>query len=105
MAAVEGKHHKVAVEGKLFGIGAESYTVGTNDFYMAYAATRKTLVCMDAGHYHPTENVADKISTGLCFMDEFCSTFRGRCVGTAIMWSFWMMPRLPSRRKSSAPMG
>jgi L-rhamnose isomerase len=70
MSALDGKHHKVAVEGKLFGIGAESCTVGTNEFYMAYAATRKTLLCLDAGHFHPTENVADKISTCLCFLDE-----------------------------------
>jgi L-rhamnose isomerase len=70
VAAVNGKHHKVAVEGKLFGIGAESYTVGSNEFYMAYAATRKTLLCLDAGHFHPTENVADKISTSLCYIDE-----------------------------------
>lgn len=70
LAAFEGQHHKVAVEGKLFGIGAESYTVGSNDFYMAYAATRKTLVCLDAGHFHPTENVSDKISTALCFLDQ-----------------------------------
>lgn len=68
--AANGRHHKVAVEGKLFGIGAESYTVGTNEFYLAYAATRKTLVCLDAGHFHPTENVADKISTCLCYLDE-----------------------------------
>jgi L-rhamnose isomerase len=70
LAAMDGKHHKVAVEGKLFGIGAESYTVGTNEFYMAYAATRNTLLCIDAGHFHPTENVADKISTSLCYVDE-----------------------------------
>jgi len=70
LAAVSGKHHKVAVEGKLFGIGAESYTVGSNEFYMAYAATRKTLLCLDAGHFHPTENVADKVSTALCYLDE-----------------------------------
>ena len=70
LSAIEGKHHKVAVEGKLFGIGAESCTVGSNEFYMAYAATRKTLLCLDAGHFHPTENVADKISTTLCFLDE-----------------------------------
>jgi L-rhamnose isomerase len=65
MNGFEGKYHKVAVEGKLFGIGAESYTVGSNEFYMAYAATRKTLLCLDAGHFHPTEDVADKISTAL----------------------------------------
>jgi len=68
--AMKGKHHKVAVEGKLFGIGAESCTVGSNDFYMAYAATRRVLLCLDAGHFHPTESVADKISTCLCFLDE-----------------------------------
>lgn len=70
LAATGGDHHKVSVEGKLFGIGAESYTVGSNEFYMAYAATRKVLLCLDAGHFHPTENVADKISTALCFLDE-----------------------------------
>src|SRR5271157_6337836 len=70
IAAPIGQHHKVAVEGKLFGIGAESYTAGSNDFYLAYAATRKTLLCLDAGHFHPTESVADKISTALCYLDE-----------------------------------
>jgi L-rhamnose isomerase len=70
LGGYEGKHHKVAVEGKLFGIGLESYTVGSNEFYMAYAATRKILLCLDAGHFHPTENVADKISTALCYLDE-----------------------------------
>ena len=70
LEGTKGAHHKVAAEGKLFGIGAESYTVGSNEFYMAYAATRKSLLCLDAGHFHPTENVADKISTALCYLDE-----------------------------------
>jgi L-rhamnose isomerase len=70
ISAPVGNHHKVAVEGKLFGIGSESYTAGSNDFYLAYAATRKTLLCLDAGHFHPTENVSDKISTALCFINE-----------------------------------
>lgn len=70
MAAPLGNHHKVAVEGKLFGIGAESYTVGSNDFYLAYAVARKMMLTLDAGHFHPTENVADKISTALLFLDE-----------------------------------
>lgn len=64
-----GNQHKIAVEGKLFGIGVESYTVGSNDFYLAYAATRKLLLCLDTGHFHPTENVADKISTSLLYLD------------------------------------
>jgi L-rhamnose isomerase len=70
VSAPLGTNHKVAVEGKLFGIGAESYTAGSNEFYLVYAATRKTLLCLDAGHFHPTENVADKISTALCYLDE-----------------------------------
>lgn len=70
ISARVGEHHKVAVEGKLFGIGTESYTVGSNDFYLAYAASRRILLCLDAGHFHPTEIVADKISTALCFLDE-----------------------------------
>jgi L-rhamnose isomerase len=70
LAAKTGDLHKVAVEGKLFGIGAESYTTGSNDFYLAYAATRKTLLCLDAGHFHPTEDVSDKISTALLYLDE-----------------------------------
>ena len=70
ISAPLGQHHKVSVEGKLFGIGAESYTAGSNDFYIAYAASRKVMLCLDAGHFHPTENVADKISTALCYLDE-----------------------------------
>jgi L-rhamnose isomerase len=70
LAAHSGKLHKVAVEGKLFGIGTESFTAGSNDFYLAYAATRKVLLCLDAGHFHPTESVADKISTALQFINE-----------------------------------
>ncbi len=64
------KHNLDAVEGKLFGIGAESYTVGMHEFYLGYAVKHQTLVCLDAGHYHPTENMADKISSVLCFVPE-----------------------------------
>ena len=64
------KHNLDAVEGKLFGIGAESYTVGMHEFYLGYAVTHRKLVCLDAGHYHPTENMADKISSVLCFLPE-----------------------------------
>lgn len=62
--------HKDAVEGKLFGIGAESFTVGSNDFYLAYAVSRKVMLCLDAGHFHPTEVVSDKLSTALAYVDE-----------------------------------
>jgi L-rhamnose isomerase len=64
------KHNLDAIEGKLFGIGVESYTVGSHEFYLAYAARNHKLACLDAGHYHPTENLADKISSVLTFLDE-----------------------------------
>ena len=69
-ADVPYRNHMVAVEGKLFGIGAESYTVGSNEFYMAYAVSRKTALCLDAGHFHPTEIVSDKITAMIPFVDN-----------------------------------
>lgn len=57
-----------AVESKLFGIGVESYTVGSHEFYMAYAVKNQTCLCLDAGHFHPTESLADKISSILQFV-------------------------------------
>ena len=59
-----------AVEAKLFGIGSESYVVGSHEFYLGYAVTRKKLLCLDAGHFHPTESLADKISSVLQFVPE-----------------------------------
>ncbi len=61
--------HRDAVEGKLFGIGAEAYTVGSHEFYLAYALSRKIMLCLDAGHFHPTEIVSDKLSAILAFVD------------------------------------
>ncbi|HET9594677.1 MAG TPA: L-rhamnose isomerase, partial [Anaeromyxobacteraceae bacterium] len=61
--------HRDAVEGKLFGLGAESYTVGSNDFYLAYAVRRGIMLCLDTGHFHPTEVVSDKLSAALPFLD------------------------------------
>lgn len=60
----------VSVESKVFGIGVESYTVGSNEFYLNYAATRGILNLIDTGHYHPTENVADKISAMYSFFGK-----------------------------------
>lgn len=57
----------VSVESKVFGIGVESYTVGSHEFYMNYANKRNILCLLDTGHFHPTENVADKISSMLLF--------------------------------------
>ena len=67
---LDKSHHLDAVEGKLFGIGSESYVVGTHEFYLAYALQNEVLVCLDAGHYHPTENMADKLSSILLFLPE-----------------------------------
>ncbi len=61
---------QVAVESKVFGIGVESYTVGSHEFYMNYAAKNDLLCLLDNGHYHPTESVADKISSMLLFADK-----------------------------------
>ncbi len=60
---------KDAVESKLFGLGAESFTVGSHEFYLGYALSRGLMVCLDLGHFHPTESVADKISSILLFSD------------------------------------
>lgn len=60
----------VAVESKVFGIGVESYTAGSHEFYMNYAAKNDLLCLLDNGHYHPTESVADKIPSMLLFFDK-----------------------------------
>lgn len=67
---IDMRYTAEAVESKVFGIGAESYTVGSNEFCLGYAATRNKMVCLDAGHFHPTESIADKISSVLLFTDE-----------------------------------
>ncbi len=59
-----------SVEPKLFGIGSESYVVGSHEFYLAYALTRKKLLTLDSGHYHPTEGIADKLTSLLQFLPE-----------------------------------
>jgi L-rhamnose isomerase len=59
-----------SVEPKLFGIGAESYTPGSHEFYLGYALSRGLLLTLDSGHYHPTEGIADKISAVLCFLPQ-----------------------------------
>jgi len=68
--AISPKLNLDAVEPKLFGIGSESFVVGSHEFYLGYAVSRKKLLTLDAGHYHPTEGIADKISSVLQFMPE-----------------------------------
>jgi len=64
------KHHLDAVECKLFGIGSESYVVGSHEFYMGYAIKNQKLLCLDAGHFHPTEGIADKLTSALMYVPE-----------------------------------
>ena len=69
-APVDRALNRDAVESKLFGIGSESYVVGSHEFYLAYAVKNQLLYCLDAGHFHPTENLADKVSSILQFVPE-----------------------------------
>ena len=63
-------HMRDAVESKLFGIGVEACTVGSHEFYMGYAIRKGTILCLDMGHFHPTENIADKLSSVALSIDE-----------------------------------
>ncbi|MFM8892739.1 MAG: L-rhamnose isomerase, partial [Planctomycetia bacterium] len=67
---LDGRFNLDCVEGKLFGLGSESYVVGSHEFYLGYALERGTLLCLDTGHFHPTEAVSDKISAVLGFLDR-----------------------------------
>ncbi|MGD9931437.1 MAG: L-rhamnose isomerase [Mangrovibacterium sp.] len=64
------EYMKDAVESKVFGIGAEAMTVGSHEFYMGYAMKNNKMICLDNGHFHPTEVVGDKISSCLLYVDE-----------------------------------
>ena len=68
--ATEYQHMKDCIESKVFGIGLESYTVGSNDFYIGYAAQNQKIITLDTGHFHPTESVADKVSSMLLYVPE-----------------------------------
>jgi L-rhamnose isomerase len=67
---MDRRHILDSVESKLFGIGSESYVVGSHEFYMGYAIKNDILLCLDTGHFHPTEVISDKISSVLTFLDE-----------------------------------
>jgi L-rhamnose isomerase len=67
---IDRRYNLDAVEPKLFGIGSESYVVGSMEFYLAYALSRKILLTLDSGHFHPTETIADKISSILIYLDD-----------------------------------
>jgi L-rhamnose isomerase len=67
---LDSQYNLDAVESKLFGIGSESYVVGSHEFYLGYAITRQKVLCLDAGHFHPTETIADKISAVMNYVPE-----------------------------------
>jgi len=67
---LDPRHNRDAVEAKLFGIGSESYVVGSHEFYLGYAIRNRMLLCLDSGHFHPTEVISDKISAVLTWLDE-----------------------------------
>lgn len=67
---IDPKFNLDAVESKLFGIGSESYVVGSHEFYMGYAVKNNVLLTLDSGHFHPTESIVDKISSMLLYVDE-----------------------------------
>jgi L-rhamnose isomerase len=67
---LDPSHNLDAVEGKLFGLGSESYVTGSHEFYLGYAITHAILLTLDTGHYHPTETIADKLSAVLLYLDE-----------------------------------
>ena len=67
---IDPRYNLDAVEPKLFGLGSEAYVVGSMEFYAAYAVSRKILLTLDSGHFHPTETIADKISAMLIYLDE-----------------------------------
>ena len=81
--ATDYKHMKDCIEAKLFGIGLESYTVGSYDFYLGYGAKNNKIVTLDTGHFHLTESIADKISSMLLFTPEIM--LHVRSVGIATM--------------------
>jgi L-rhamnose isomerase len=67
---IDPRYNLDAVESKLFGLGSESYVVGSHEFYLGYAVANGVLLCLDSGHFHPTEVISDKLSSVLMFVDE-----------------------------------
>src|SRR5262249_22341746 len=67
---IDAAFNRDAVESKLFGIGSESYVVGSHEFYLGYAVRNRKILCLDTGHFHPTEIVSDKLSAVLTWLDE-----------------------------------
>jgi len=69
-ARISPRHNRDALESKLFGIGSESYVAGSHEFYLGYAARNRKILCLDTGHFHPTELISDKISSVMLWVEE-----------------------------------
>jgi L-rhamnose isomerase len=67
---LDPRYNLDAVESKLFGLGSESYVVGSHEFYLGYAVANGVLLCLDSGHFHPTETIYDKLSSVLLFLER-----------------------------------
>lgn len=67
---IDRRYNLDSIECKLFGIGSESCVIGSHEFYLGYAVKNNMLLCLDAGHFHPTEVISDKISAILMYIDE-----------------------------------
>jgi L-rhamnose isomerase len=67
---IDERFNRDSIESKLFGIGSECYVVGSHEFYLGYAVRHNKLLCLDAGHFHPTETIADKLSAVFLYLDE-----------------------------------
>ncbi len=67
---IDPQYNLDSVEGKLFGLGSESYVVGSHEFYLGYAIAQRILLCLDTGHFHPTETIADKISAVMLYVKQ-----------------------------------
>ncbi len=86
-APVSREHNLDAVESKLFGLGSESYVVGSHEFYLGYAVQNQMLLCLDGGHFHPTESIADKLSSVLMVVPGVATArLAAACAGTATTW-------------------
>ena len=70
MEKIDPRFNLDAIESKLFGIGSESYVVGSHEFYLGYAIKNNKVLCLDAGHFHPTEVISDKLSAVFCHLED-----------------------------------
>jgi L-rhamnose isomerase len=94
---IDPRWNRDAVECKLFGLGSESYVAGSHEFYLGYAITREKLLCLDAGHFHPTETISDKISSVLLYLPEILLLIEGEALPVCPLARSWGKATFPRR--------